>query len=211
MVFAPVRSLHGCHLQVWGGPSERAAAYWHGLLEWVGSLFAFKDRPVFLMVEHIYLALVKHLPHREGSRLWSLSSPSSSRLGIGWNANKSPPGLLFTVGQCIPEASLSVRNECKTPRDLRITCWVWLRLQIQTLFSNRMGKLGRRASFWDPFTRAAALRSAEHGGVNSLPGFASFTNQTMQRARKSSRLTHSDINHPFPWRRLNLTWSPPRL
>lgn len=39
--------------------------------EGVGRLFAFKDRPVFLMAEHIYLALVKHLPHREASLLRS--------------------------------------------------------------------------------------------------------------------------------------------
>lgn len=39
--------------------------------EGVGRLFAFKDRPVFLMAEHIYLALVKHLPHGEASLLRS--------------------------------------------------------------------------------------------------------------------------------------------
>lgn len=140
------------------------AAYWHGLLEWVGSLFAFKDRPVFLMVEHIYLALVKHLPHREASRLRSLSSPSSSRLSTDWNANKCCCLLQQSVGWRLPEAS-SVRNECETPRDLRITCWVWLLLHIQTLFSKRIWKPGRRTSVWDPFTRAAAVRSALHGGV----------------------------------------------
>lgn len=43
--------------------------YWHKLLEWVGQVFALRDRPVFLMAEHIYLALVKHIPYREANWL----------------------------------------------------------------------------------------------------------------------------------------------
>lgn len=72
-------------------------------------LFAFKDRPVFLMVEHIYLALVKHLPHREVTRLQSLRSPSSSRLSIDWNANKRRPGLLFSATKRLSVGEMSVK------------------------------------------------------------------------------------------------------
>lgn len=77
--------------------------YWHRLLEWVGLVFAFKDRPVFLMAEHIYSALVKHLPHREVNHLWSLTSPSSSTLSTDWNANKCRPRLLFNVNVSLLE------------------------------------------------------------------------------------------------------------
>lgn len=65
--------------------------YWHRLGEWVGLVFAVKDRPVFLMAEHIYLVLVKHILYREANWLRSLNPLTSSKHTGDWNATAPAP------------------------------------------------------------------------------------------------------------------------
>lgn len=83
-------------------------AYWHRLLEWVGLVFALKDRPVFLMAEHIYLALVKHILYREANWLQSLTPPSSSKLGADWNATTSVPMLTISCVHVVKCSSVQL-------------------------------------------------------------------------------------------------------